>query len=137
MADSTTHDFDWVSAQAGCTTEQMFKQLLDGARRDVDRRNATAFGRQDGWRFELHVDDDDNFEVTRIAGSSTASAFVTFAREGPRIHIAGDGVDIEMTAIVSINPSGECRYFVGESEYLGWEVRKLALDMLFFERTED
>jgi hypothetical protein len=137
MADSSTHDFDWVLAQSGCTTELMFKALLEGARKDVDRRNAVGFGRKDGWRFELHVEDDDNFEVTRIAGSSAASAFVTFERAGPRIHVAGDGVDIEMTAIVSINPSGDCRYFVGENEYLGWEIRKLALDTLFFERQDE
>lgn len=137
MADSTTDDFDWVSAQSGCTTEQMFKRLLEGTRKDVDRRNATAFGRDDGWKFEVHVDDDDNFEVTRITGSARASAFVTFERVGPRINIAGDGVDVELFAIVSINPHGECRYFVGEHEYLGWEIRKLALDTLFFERDEE
>ena len=137
MSDSTTHDFDWVSAQSGCTTELMFKGLLEGARKDVDRRNAAGFGRKDGWRFELHVDDDDNFEVTRIAGTSTASAFVTFQRDGTRIHITGDGVDVELTAIVSINPAGDCRYFVGENEFLGWEIRKLALELLFFEPSEE
>jgi hypothetical protein len=137
MADSTAHDFDWVSAQSGCTAEQMFTQLLDGARKDVDRRNAAASGRADGWTFELHAEDNDNFEVTRITGSARASAFVTFERVGPRINITGDGVDVELFAIVSINPHGECRYFVGEHEYLGWEIRKLALDTLFFEQDEE
>ena len=137
MADSTAHDFDWVSAQSGCTAELMFKRLLEGARTDVDRRNAAAFGRSDGWRFEVHSDDDDSFEVTRIAGSAQASAFVTFEREGPRINITGDGVDVQLFAIVSINHAGECRYYVGEQEYLGWEVRKLALDTLFFEREDE
>jgi hypothetical protein len=115
----------------------MFKRLLEGAQKDVDRRNAAGFGRTDGWKFELHVDDEDNFEVTRIAGGSKASAFVTFERVGPRINITGDGVDVELFAVVSINPNGECRYYVAEHEYLGWEVRKLALDTLFFERDEE
>jgi hypothetical protein len=137
MADSTADDFDWVSAQGGCTAEQMFKRLLDGARQDVDRRNAATFGRTDGWRFEVHVDDDDHFEVTRGAESAKAAAFVTFERSGPRINITGDGVDVELFAIVSINPHGACRYYVGETEYLGWEVRKLALDTLFFERDDE
>ena len=136
MADSTADDFDWVSAQGGCTAEQMFAKLLDGARRDVDRRNAASFGRTDGWKFEVHVDDDDIFEVTR-AGGSRASAFVSFERVGPRINITGDGVDVQLFAVVSINPSGQCRYYVGEQEYLGWEVRKLALDTLFFEADEE
>jgi hypothetical protein len=137
MADSTNDDFDWVTAQGGCTAEQMFVRLLEGARKDVDRRNASGFGRDDGWRFEVHADDDRSFEVSRVAGSGKASAFVTFERAGARINISGDGVDVELFAIVSINPAGHCRYFVGEHEYLGWEIRKMALDTLFFERDED
>jgi hypothetical protein len=31
-------DFDWVTAQAGCTTVLMFKRLQDGARKEVDLR---------------------------------------------------------------------------------------------------
>ena len=59
------------------------------------------------------------------------------SREGSRIDITGDGVDVQITAIVGINPHGDCRYYVGEGEYLGWEVRKQALDQLFFEESED
>ena len=135
MTESAKDGFDWVTAQAGCTTEVMFERLQDGARTDVDRRNAVAGDRK--WRFELNVDDDLSFEVARIADSSTASAFVTFQRDGSRINVAGDGVDVQFTAITGINATGECRYFVGEHEYLGWEVRKLALDLLFFEEVDE
>ena len=76
-------------------------------------------------------------EVVRIAGSSKESAVVTFQREGPRITIAGDGVDVHLTAIVGINANGDCRYFIGEGEFLGWEVRKQSLDQLFFGDSED
>lgn len=72
-AESAMDDFDWVSAQSGCRIDLMFQRLLEGARKDVDRRNA----------------------------------------------------------------AGECRYFVGEHEFLGWEVRKLALEPLFFGDDEE
>lgn len=134
MAASSDDNFDWVGAQAGCSVVEMFQKLQDGARADVERRNGVA--RADDWRFEIHVHDD-GFEVVRIGGSSKDGAVVTFEREGPRINIAGDGVDVRITAVVGINPSGECRYFVGELEYLGWEVRKHALDQLFFEDVEE
>jgi len=136
MAAASDDNFDWVSAQAGCSVVQMFQKLQDGARADVERRNGAGFGRTDDWHFEFHADED-GFEVVRISGSSKAGAVVTFEREGPRINIAGDGVDVRITAVVGINPSGECRYFVGELEYLGWEVRKHALDQLFFEDVEE
>jgi hypothetical protein len=114
----------------------MFTKLQDGTRADVERRNATTFGRSDGWRFEFH-EDEDGFEVVRIAGSSREGGVVTFQREGPRINISGDGVDVHLTAIVGINAHGDCRYFIGEAEFLGWEVRKQALDQLFFDAPEE
>jgi len=135
--ESTTDDFDWVSAQAGCRVDLMFQRLLDGARKDAERRNGAGFRRTDKWRFEVNVDDEHSFEVARITETPQGSAFVTFEWEGPRINIAGDGVDVQLTAIVGINASGECRYYIGEHEYLAWEVRKLALDLLFFEEPEE
>jgi hypothetical protein len=124
-------NFDWVTAQAGCGAGQMFQKLQDGTRADVERRNGATFGRDDGWRFEFH-EDEEGFEVVRIAGSSRDSGAVTFQIDGPRITITGDGVDVRLTAIVGINAHGDCRYYIGEGEYLGWEVRKQALDQLFF-----
>ena len=38
---------------------------------------------------------------------------------------------------VSYSYRTKLRYFVGEHEYLGWEIRKLALDTLFFEQDEE
>jgi hypothetical protein len=136
MAAATDDNFDWVTAQAGCSAALMFQKLQEGARTDVDRRNAATFGRNDGWRFEFHEDDEGGFEVVRIGGPK-GGAVVSFHREGPRITITGDGVDVMITAILGINASGECRYFVSEGEYLGWEVRKLALDQLFFEDPDE
>jgi hypothetical protein len=138
MATGSNEDnFDWVTAQAGCSADLMFQKLEEGARADVERRNGATFGRKDDWRFEFHPDEGDGFEVVRMAGSSRAGATVTFFREGTRIEITGDGIDVQITAIVGINPHGDCRYYVGEIEYLGWEVRKQALDLLFFEEAED
>ena len=42
-----------------------------------------------------------------------------------------------MTAVVGINANGDCRYYIGEGEFLAWEVRKQALDQLFFEDLEE
>jgi hypothetical protein len=134
---STSDDFDWVTAQAACSTEQMFQRLMDGARKDVEQRTKAASDREDDWSFDVHSDGEDHFEVARKADSGKGGAFVTFERVGPRINISGDGVDVELFAVVGINHSGECRYFVGEAEYLGWEIRKMALDLLFFEAQEE
>jgi hypothetical protein len=129
----SSDDFDWVSAQSACTSTLMFERLLEGARKDVERRTVAG----GDLRFEFHNDEPDQFEVSRATTSGKVTAVVTFEHNGPRIEIHADGVDVEMTAVVGINAAGECRYFVGEAEYLGWEIRKMALDVLFFESHEE
>lgn len=131
-------DFDWVTAQAGCTPDTMFGRLLAGIRRDVERRNA-LLARADEFRFEVR-EDEGQFEVVRTIGNpadTDVNAAVMFERAGPRLNVRGDGVDLDFTVVVGINPSGACRFFVAEAEYTEWEVRKLALEQLFFEEVEE
>ena len=137
--DTSRDDFDWVTAQAGCTADTMFSRLLAGVRRDVERRNALTT-RADQFHFEV-IEDGDRFEAIRTIGTPTDTthvhASVAFERVGPRINVQGDHVDTDFTAVVGINPSGACRFFVAEAEYAEWEVRKLALDQLFFEEVDE
>lgn len=138
MAHPMSDDFDWVTAQSTCSAAVTFARLQEGAAKDVERRNAISEEPQ-RWRFEVHADESDRFEVIRTGSrfSTGRSAVVIFERVGPRINISGDGIDVDFTVVVALNPAGECRYFVGEAEYPGWEVRKMALDALFFEAEED
>ena len=39
--------------------------------------------------------------------------------------------------IVTLDPAGMCRFVVGEAIYSEWEIRRMALDQLFFEERED
>jgi hypothetical protein len=140
MADEHARDdFDWVAAQSTCNAASMFERLRTRVREDVQRRNG-LFDRDDGWKFEF-AEEVDQFEVTRIVGSAImrprVTALVRFARGGPRIHVQGEDVDVEFTAIVTIDPSGACRFVVGEAMYSDWEIRRMALEQLFFEETEE
>ena len=135
-------DFDWVSAQAKCTTTTMFDHLRTQVQADVVRRNG-LFGRDDGMRFEVHDSEDeeeDAFDVARLEGrgpSPQVTALVVFARAGKRIHITSEDYEIDVTAIVTLDPAGVCRYVVGEAIYSEWEIRRMALEQLFFEERED
>ena len=116
----------------------MLERLRNGAQKDVERRNALDF--EASVRYELH-DDGDQFEVSRVAQSGFSTpktlAFVTFTREGRRIHVVGEGIDVNFTAFVAVNDEGSCRFFIGEVEYSDWHVRKMALEHLFFEESEE
>jgi hypothetical protein len=137
--DHAPDDFDWVSAQARCSAAETFDRLRDGVKADVQRRNHLLV-RGDGWKFEFD-EDDDGFEAVRLVApgftGSSGSAAVRFERIGPRIQIQGDGIDVDLTAVVTLDATGACRLVVGEAMYAEWEVRRLALELLFFEESED
>jgi hypothetical protein len=130
-------DFDWVGAQAKCSAALMFERLQTHVEEDVRRRNG-LLGRPDGWKFEFYAEDDaDVFEVSRLVGNGKVAAVVQFERVGRRIHIQGEDIDVDLTAIVTVDTSGMCRFVVGEAMYSDWELRRLALELLFFEEIEE
>ncbi len=132
-------DFDWVTAQAKCSAAFMFERLRTRVREDVQRRNG-IFDRHDGWKFEFH-DEGDEFEVSRAVASGAmgtkVTALVRFARAGRRIHVEGEDLDVDFTAVVALDVTGLCRFVVGEAMYSEWEVRRLALEQLFFEEPDE
>lgn len=132
-------EFDWVSAQAKCSAAVMFERLRTRVREDVQRRNG-IFDRNDGWKFEFH-EDDDGFEAVRGATSgrsgSGVGAVVRFERTGSRIHVQGEDIDVEFMAVVALDVTGSCRFVVGEAVYSEWEIRRMALEQLFFEEIDD
>jgi hypothetical protein len=139
MAD-TPDDFDWVGAQATCNPASMFERLRARVREDVNKRNA-LLDRHDGWTFEFSEEEGGEFEVARLVGGSATdpqvNAVVRFDRAGTRIHVVCEDTDVDFTAMVTIDASGACRFVVGEAMYADWEIRKMALDLLFFEDTDE
>ena len=130
-----SEDFDWVSAQAKCSTALMFDRLRARVEEDVRGRNG-QLGRRDGWKFEFYAEEG-MFEVSRLVGSDKVGAVVQFERVGRRIHVSGEDIDVDLTAIVTLDTTGTCRFVVGEAMYSDWEFRKMALELLFFEETEE
>ena len=132
-------DFNWVAAQSTCNAASMFDRMVAGVKEDVQRRNG-LLGRDDGWTFEVHEDGDDEFEVSRVVKSggrdSTVAALVRFERAGRRIHVHGDDVDVDFTAVVALDAAGACRFVVADDLYSEWEIRRMALEQLFFEEAE-
>jgi hypothetical protein len=137
--DNTSDQFEWVSAKAKCTAAGMFERLRAGVKQDVERRNALV-GLDDGFRFEFS-EEGEAFEVARLEGSrvthAKVAAVVRFERAGPRIHVRSEDVDVDFTAILTLDPAGHCRFVLGEALYTDWEVRRMALELLFFDEPEE
>jgi hypothetical protein len=135
--ESAPDDVDWVVAQSKCTAALMFDRLRTRVREDVQRRNG-VLGRNEGWTFGVE-DDGDDFEALRLSaqGGSEVLAAVRFERHGRRINVHGDDVDVDFTAIVSVDSAGLCRFVVGEVMYAEWEIGRMALEALFFDEHAD
>jgi hypothetical protein len=140
MTQDTAADFDWVGAQAQCTASSMFERLRTRVREDVQKRNG-LFDRPDHWKFEFYDEDDGQFEVSRHVPSGSTGpkviGAVMFSREGSRIHVQGEDVDVDFVAVVTLDVTGACRFVVGEAMYSDWEIRRMALELLFFEESGD
>ena len=133
MAEHAPDDFDWVAAHASCNASSMFERMRSGVGEDVRRRNAQV-GEDEYPRFEAADGEDEHeFDVSRADDRDRVTAFVTFKREGRRILISGDGVDVDLTIVVTLDTSGSCRCVIGEALYAEWEVRRMALEQLFFD----
>jgi hypothetical protein len=137
--DHTPEDIDWVGAQAKCSAQSMFERLRTRVREDVQKRSS-LLDHQDRWRFEF-AEEDDEFEVTRLVpdarSGSRVEAAVRFERKGRRIEVHGEDIDVEFVAIVTLDVTGQCRFAVGEAVYVDWEIRRMALEQLFFEEPDD
>ena len=136
--DNAPDQFEWVSAQAHCTAPSMFERLRAGVKQDVEHSNTLA-GLDDGVRFEFS-EDGDVFDVARLEGSPFAdpkiAALVRFERAGRRINVQGEDVDVDFTAVLTLDPAGQCRFVVGEALYVEWEIRRMALELLFFDEPD-
>ena len=137
-SDNAPDQFEWVSAQAACTAESMFERLRVGVKHDVEQRNALV-ELDDGSRFEFS-EDGETFDVARLEGSRFTepkiAALVRFERAGRRINVHGEDVDVGFTAVLTLDPAGQCRFVVGEALYAEWEIRRMALELLFFDDPE-
>ena len=106
--DNAPDQFEWVSAQAECTAPSIFERLRAGVRQDVEHRNAQV-GLDDGIRFEFS-EDGDVFDVARLEGSRftdpRVAALVRFERAGRRINVHSEDVDVNFTAVLTLDPAG-------------------------------
>lgn len=78
--------------------------------------------------------------MSRVTGSLVdprVSAVVTFERTGRRIQIHSEDIDVDIIAVVALDGGGVCRFVVGEAIYSDWEIRRMALELLFFEEHEE
>lgn len=126
--DQKPDNFDWVTARAECSIVAVFEKLKILIETDVEIRNKLRQKDSDSPIFKL-VSANNRFTV--LAEGHYVHKTVVFALSSKGISaISSDGHIFQAT--VTLCNDGICRAKIGEQEYDLWQLRKMALEDLFF-----
>jgi hypothetical protein len=121
-------NYDWVAERAACSLAVIFAVLKQQVKEDVKKRTDLRSPEANyGFTFSDHGD---GFFVGLDATPIHFS--IMFKRGLKAIEISGDGIKA-FEAMPTINDEGKCRLKVNGVEREFWQVRRMALENLFFE----
>ena len=123
--------FDWVGARSKCSLSEVFKALELGARDDVDAINALIISNTQ-IKFKV-VGNGIRFSVICEYGAQTSGSR-DFYRKDNEIFVSNENSKVIFTATITLNSLGRCMLKIGEDELEEWQVRRKALEDLFFQK---
>jgi hypothetical protein len=131
MSDAPPPDLDWVTRRAKCSAEFMFGVLRRHAQENILRRNALTGPHEAAERF-MFEEHEGRFAVYEPTTSGSRKA-VDFRLEGDAIHVQSSTGHV-FEATLTLDNNGRCKFKVGQDELDSWQVLKLGLESLFFDR---
>jgi hypothetical protein len=123
--DKPTEDFDWVTARAHCSPVAVFEKLRLQVKADVQIRNKLLINQRDAFSV---IENGDSFSV--IVPSNPLPK-ITFSLVDVEIVVDRKG-RLLCEATLTLCDDGECRVKIDGQERDFWQMRKLALEELFF-----
>jgi hypothetical protein len=128
-------NLNWVKVRAACSIGAMFKALELGAHEDV-AEVTLLIKPQDNIAFSV-VANHRRFSVIREDGATAGTPVpvtreVNFVLEGKAIVISDGNGRLQLKATITLNNEGQCKLVVENNEVEQWQVRRMALEKLFF-----
>lgn len=125
-------NFNWVKARAECSVAQMFEMLRLQVGEDVENRNSHPLKLQN-CTLKM-VPSAKSFSVVFDCDyDAYASSSVTFTRTANDIQIRKENEkDPFLVATITLNDEGQCKFKVNGEEKESWQLRRMALEELFF-----
>ena len=121
---------DWVTARSLCSLPNIFKELRLRVEEDVKTRNAL---RPNNSPYEFSVTENgDEFTVLLETKDTNRSIIFSLADRAIRVRDSRGREMFDVT--LTFNDEGECRLNVQEKERELWQVRRMALEELLFQR---
>jgi hypothetical protein len=131
--------FDWVRGRAECSLYKVFKELLVGVREDVDTRNSIQPNHNPKW--SVGALSSNRFSVLREENTNgcPVNSSVEFILAKDHLEIVDDdetspvsNTSPRLVATITLNNEGLCRLKVGDVELEQWQLRRMALESIFF-----
>jgi hypothetical protein len=120
--------FDWVTGRSACSIPKVYKELRSQVETDVKTRNGL---RPENSPYDFSVvERGADFAVLLKAGDVHRS--VVFSAAEHAIVVRDDKGDQMFEVTLAFDEEGQCRWNVKGQERDPWQVRRMALDELFF-----
>jgi hypothetical protein len=133
-SDLAPERLNWVGARIKCSLPQIFKALELGVREDVEEMQSNL-GPHDEVKFSV-ASSNKRFSAMRVDDPMMSiMVSVDFVLSKDEITVStssNDGAEVLFTAGITLNNEGRCKLKVKDIELEQWQVRRLALEKLFF-----
>ena len=119
---------DWVTKRSACSLPKIFKDLRVQIEEDVKTRNGL---RPNNSPYEFSVTENGADFAVRLIAKDVRKA-ITFSLADHAISVRDDASNQMFEVTLSFNDGGDCKLYVNEQERDIWQVRRMALEDLFF-----
>ena len=120
--------FDWVTERSACSLPKVFKDLGEQLEADVKTRNGL---RPNNAPYEFSVKQDVS-DITVLLQAGDVRKSVIFSLT-PHSIVARDDKGTQLFEVtLTFTDDGKCRLNVNDQPRESWQVRRMALEELFF-----
>lgn len=124
-------EIKWVTARSECSAWHMFQTLKHELKADVAERIIVRDKKGDThYIFKTDSVGPDVFVVMREGHKNSKS--VSFSQTKDEIIVSDNEDQVLFKIGIALNDEGRCVYWLDGEEKQSWQIRKLALDDLFF-----
>jgi hypothetical protein len=120
--------WDWVSERSACTYPKIFKDLMLQVEDDVKTRNGLR-PRNAPYEFSV-VESGSQFTAVLQAGEVRKA--VTFSLGDHSVKVRGDDDGPAFDVYLTFTREGKCSLKVNDEPCALWQIRRMALEDLFF-----
>jgi hypothetical protein len=122
-------ELNWTKARAECSAVALFKQLQLGIENDIASLHSRPYpGLDEGFASALTQDG----RTFIVAHRSNTGPRVVFFISAGSIEIRDEAANKRYVAVVILNDEGRCKLQIEGKELELWQVRRMALETLFF-----